>query len=69
MMLTGYYIGNDSDQKWKWTGYSNYCKDYSCTTTLVETVILNVTSWSSTTTSNATFADGGRYYFTIPGLF
>ena len=44
MMITGYYIGSDTDQKWKWKGTANITKItvYLIKKVLMETVILNV---------------------------
>ena len=66
MMITGYYIGSDTDQKWKWKGTANITKITVYKRTGDCYFKCNLGSYK---TSNATFNDGGRYYFTIPGLF
>ena len=66
MMLTGYYIGSDTDQKWKWKGTANITK---ITVYKRSGDCYFKCELGSYKTSNASFNDGGRYYFTIPGLF
>ena len=66
MMITGYYIGSDTDQKWKWKGTANITKITVYKRTGDCYFKCDLGSYK---TSNATFNDGGRYYFTIPGLF
>ena len=66
MMITGYYIGSDTDQKWKWKGTANITKITVYKRSGDCYFKCNLGSYK---TSNATFNDGGRYYFTIPGLF
>ena len=66
MMITGYYIGSDTDQKWKWKGTANITK---ITVYKRSGDCYFKCDLGSYKTSNATFNDGGRYYFTIPGLF
>ena len=66
MMITGYYIGSDTNQKWKWKGTANITKITVYKRSGDCYFKCNLGSYK---TSNATFNDGGRYYFTIPGLF
>ena len=65
MMLTGYYIGNDTDNKWKWKGTANLKK----ITILNRNGAYFKCELGPYQTSNHTFTDGNRYYFTISGLF
>ena len=65
MMLTGYYIGNDTDNKWKWKGTANIKK----ITILNRNGSYFKCELGPYQTSNQTFSDGNRYYFTISGLF
>ena len=66
MMLTGYYIGSDSDNKWKWKGTANITKIIVYERTGDHYFKCELGQYK---TSNFSFTDGGRYYFTIPGLF
>ena len=66
MMLTAYYIGSDSDNKWKWKGTANITKITVYKRTSGHYFKCDIGSYK---TSNLNFTNGARYYFTLTGLF
>lgn len=66
MMLTGYYIGSDTDNKWKWKGTANITKITVYKRTGGHYFKCDLGSYK---TFNDNFSNSARYYFTIPGLF